>query len=617
MDVAWIDPLLQRLALASAQSLLLVAALLGIQRLWPRLPAGTRCTLWWLASLQLVLGLVWPTPLELPVLPAADTAVLMSAPSPATASTLTAIPSAHAAMATADAMARTSQASHATVPWREALLWLWVSGVLMTLLQSWQGFLQSRRWRKGARVCTRDDVLAIYQDVGAHLGLRTLPPLAVSARIASPQLLGPWHAIVLLPQAALDTFDAEELRMALHHELSHYRRHDLWWGWMPALARHLFFFHPAAHLINREYAFAREAACDEAVVACDPHAAHDYGRLLLRLGVSPRPCAGMAGASPTYRLLKRRLLMLQNTATAPRLLPLALMGAFVMLAALPWRVTARSGAEVAADPKPHAQAAANARPRPAALSVAQAAPAPKPTASPAARATATSKPSASTSTSTSTSTSVTRYGSGGDYAYVLMQGREVTASAESRDFEAARNAQAGSDAPLLWVRKANRAYLIQDAATVKQAQQLWAPVNELGEQQGALGAKQGALGAQQGKLGAQQGNLGSKMGDLGREHAKLATLQVSLAMSDGAEADRKRADIDRQASQLDARQAELSKQQEALGRQQEALGSQQEVLGKQQEELGRRQQAASDQADARMRQLIDQAIARGVAQPVG
>ena len=37
-----------------------------------RLPAGAQCGLWWLVALQAVLGLLWATPLELPLLPAVE-----------------------------------------------------------------------------------------------------------------------------------------------------------------------------------------------------------------------------------------------------------------------------------------------------------------------------------------------------------------------------------------------------------------------------------------------------------------------------------------------------------------------------------------------------------------
>ena len=642
MDAAWLEPFLLRLGITSLHSLLLVGAILLIQRLWPRLPAATRATLWWLAALQLVLGLAWPRPLEVPLLPApAAQVATASQAATARASTATAIatdhnPSAQAVRAapmtvlavTDPAQGGTASQAESTpssgLPWAQLLAWLWLTGVIMTALQSLHAYQQSRAWRRNSQRCVQPQVLAIYADVGAQLHLHALPPLQVSADIASPQLLGPWQPIVLLPQAALHEFDSEEIRMALHHELSHHQRRDLWWGWLPAIARHLFFFHPAAHLIVREYAFAREAACDEAVLACDHYAAHDYGRLLLRLGVAPRPCAGMAGASPTYTLLKRRLLMLQNSTAATRGLPLLLIAATVVVAALPWRVTAQAPASAA--PTVTAQAQANAQPRAQAHAavVAQATPAPKPSATPKpAAATVTPRPAPDAPTPPKAPDAADAYqgtvriNGSSDYAYVIMRGREITASAESRDFKDSRRLQAGSNEPMIYVRKGSKTYLIRDAATVQKAQALWKPVSDLGEQQGKLGEAQGKLGAQQGALGAKQGALGSQMGELGRQNAQIALRQVSLSRDDSDAAQKQRQALDQQSEALATRQQALGDQQEALGRQQEALGSKQSALGEQQAALGKLQSAASDRADAQMKQLIDQAIANGQAQPAG
>ena len=61
--------LLRQLAQAAVMGTLFVLAVWVLCRLAPRLPAGVRCALWWLASLKLLLGLVWPAPLTLPLLP--------------------------------------------------------------------------------------------------------------------------------------------------------------------------------------------------------------------------------------------------------------------------------------------------------------------------------------------------------------------------------------------------------------------------------------------------------------------------------------------------------------------------------------------------------------------
>ena len=54
--------LLRQLGHAALMGTLFVLAVWLLCRLAPRLPAGLRCALWWLASLKLLLGLAWPAP---------------------------------------------------------------------------------------------------------------------------------------------------------------------------------------------------------------------------------------------------------------------------------------------------------------------------------------------------------------------------------------------------------------------------------------------------------------------------------------------------------------------------------------------------------------------------
>jgi|GEM_PF-136624 len=345
MTLQWIgETWLPRLLAAGLQSLFLVAAIALLLR-WLRPSAAVRCWLWWCASLQLLLGALWPTPLELPLLPAQWRQAAEAAAAPA-APQLS--PTAQLPFLVTRELATRGEAAAAPAAAPVAIEWLswpaafaavWLAGLIVLAALGARNYLRMRRHVAGARDCEHAPALGAYRALGASLGLGRLPPLRVSAQIDSPQLVGP-PATVLLPQRQLAQLSDDELAMALHHELTHLRRRDLWWGWVPALARCLFFFHPLAHLIAREYAIAREQACDASVLDSRRYAAHDYGRLLLRLGVAPRPAAALAGASPTYTVLKRRLLMLQNSTSPARLGGIALAAAVALLGLVPYKVTA-------------------------------------------------------------------------------------------------------------------------------------------------------------------------------------------------------------------------------------------------------------------------------------
>jgi bla regulator protein BlaR1 len=132
--------------------------------------------------------------------------------------------------------------------------------------------------------------------------------------------------------------------MALCHELAHVKRRDLPLGSVPALVEALFFFHPFARLATREYALSREAACDAAVLDALDAPPHEYGRLLLHLGVAmPRMGLSVAGMSSASACLKRRLVMLDDPPVSlrrPRLLTVAAVCAMA-IAMVPVRLVAR------------------------------------------------------------------------------------------------------------------------------------------------------------------------------------------------------------------------------------------------------------------------------------
>lgn len=610
-----------RLFAASVQSTLLVAVVWTLCRLLPRLPAAARCWLWWLVALQLVVGVLWTSPLALPLLPADSEMPAMLAPlqpfaATAAANATAVMPAAPQASSLSVAVAPPSSAWS----WPLALSLLWLLGLSFMITRTLVGYLATRRLLRESVPC-RDATLvqALKLAAEAH-GMRKAPTLRLSSTISSPQLIGPWSPVLMLPAHRLPLLDADELDMALTHELTHLQRGDLWWGLLPALAQHVFFFHPLAHLAAREYAFAREAACDAAVLAGNPHCAGDYGRLLVRLGVAARPSAGLASASPTFLMLKRRLLMLQQNASPLRASALALTLAVALVGVVPYRVTAHAAQTIA--PTSNPAPAANPVPVPVPVPVPMetpnamassqtmvasrivpappAAPAP-PKAPPVPSVVAAGVPAVPPAPPLVTRGSWTH--SNSDYAYVLIDGTTTNAIGSTGDLRAAKSQQRNGEA-LLWVRKDGNKYVVRDAATLRRLQAAHAPVAKLGEEQGQLGAKQGELGAQQGGLGARQGEIGAQQGELAAQLAAAVARSVNTG-SDASETE---------VSAIEQRLAALGKQQDQLGREQHAFESKQQELSRQQQALGERQRLASEAAQRETDRLIDAAIAKGLAQ---
>ena len=316
-----------------------VAAVWLVCRLVPRLPAAVRCGLWWAACLKMLLGLTGLPAVQLPLLPAPSSppaARVVVAPGVAQPLQISG-PGAGAsekakqgqrghqgqqgqesadAVPISVAIAEAKPVSPGTIgAW--ALAALWIAGLLILALKALGQFRRTRRIVRDAEPVGEGGVRAAFAEICARLGLRRAPGLRGSSEVRTPQVTGLAAPVVLIPRAGLERLTPAEVAMTLCHELVHLRRKDLWLGWVPALAHRLFFFHPLAALAVREYAVAREAACDAEVLRVLGSAPQAYGRLLLRWGVAPRETGlAVAGASPSLQNLKRRLQMLQQTSDA-------------------------------------------------------------------------------------------------------------------------------------------------------------------------------------------------------------------------------------------------------------------------------------------------------------
>jgi hypothetical protein len=160
------------------------------------------------------------------------------------------------------------------------------------------------------------------------------------------------------------------------------------------------------------------------------------------------------------------------------------------------------------------------------------------------------------------------------YVYFAAASQSSTMSGSTEDWHRAKSLRVGREG-LLYFRLHGAAYVIRDAATLRQAEAILAPQRELGERQAGLGSRQAALGRRQAALGMEQARLGRQ----------------ARGGGEGFE-----------------------RRQEALSAQQEVLSGQQDVLGRQQDGLSREQDRVGRQVDAGLRTLFGEAVRRGVAQ---
>lgn len=664
MDTTMLIPMLERLGWTSLQTVLLVALVYGVCRALPSLSAATRCRLWWLVSLQAVLGLFWSQPLQLAWLPAPQ-AVAMSATDVAADMVYPLAPEASAQLLAA--MPMPAADVPAVAWWAVALATLWMSGVLLMALRTFGEWRRCRALLAAAYPCEDEALVQALQLASDAHGVRPAPRLWMSTQVDAPQLVGPFRPVLLLP-AGDNALQGDALDLALTHELQHLQRRDLQWGLLPALAQHLFFFHPLLRLSVREYAQAREEAVDAAVVGQHGASRQAYGRLLLQLGVAPQPHLGVASAAPDTTSLKRRLLSLQSRRSCPSILAMALTAMVLVVGVAPMRLVAApvppappappAAPKVVPPPPPKAPKAPPAPPSSARVPAVPVAPAPP--AEPADVEALSGPDDADVAVdvdadvdvdtgmhsehTTSRTTSITTYGrldlgKSPPEAFVLVDGDSTFANGGMDDVTVARR-QLGKG-PALWFRKGDKRYVVRDPMMIQSLQRAYSGAADLGRQQSELGRQQSALGRQQGELGRQMGEMGRLQGeearrmalaaaeaarsavaahDINREAAAEAAKAARGATNDAAiarEAAREAAAEARRAMQEvdnETARATHTRGMQRLASQQSELASRQAALGSRQAALGERQARVHEQASRQAQQVIARALASGKAE---
>ena len=212
---------------------------------------------------------------------------------------------------------------------RAAVLWLWVA-VSLVLWNVWR-LLRYRRLieQAGNKVNSRLQQIAVEEARLAGIGgdVRLLAsPLA-----QSPMLVGFFRPTILLPSEQVPDSDA---RFILAHELTHFRRKDLWKKLLVLMVRCIHWFNPIVYLLNRDFSRWLETSCDEQVVSSlDRDQRKEYGRLLIDYAPASQyagPKLYVSFASCRYKLKRRISIMLNSNKKTRSLLGPALAVALVV-----------------------------------------------------------------------------------------------------------------------------------------------------------------------------------------------------------------------------------------------------------------------------------------------
>ena len=496
--------------------------------------------------------------------------------------------------------------------------------------------------------------------------------LRSSRAVSSPVTIG---SGVLLP-AGYSNWEREKLRIVLAHERSHIRQADFYLQLLAGVYAALFWFSPLGWWLKRKLSDLGEAISDRAGLE-QAASRSSYAQLLLEFAAAPRPAlmgVAMARSSSLSHRIERLLndSSFRQAFTVSRrraLLAFLLVPAALFAATSLVRVQAAGQDASAASPAPVQAPAAALAPRtgqsnppeaiePAASVEPPAAmapiaplspPAPRAGLAPAAPVIAPMSPqqsppaqpapppnitvgrgeSMTISNSRAHGYSYSRSGRGEGYAYSFHSGDEdsyalVTSPSggvrwsgdwndgRRRDIEKA--AQVAHGGKFLWFEHEGKSYVIDDPSIIAGIEAMYQPIDELGRQQEELGKRQEELGRQQEELGRRQEQVTAPAPDVTAEIAKIEAALAKLKARQGTNVTQEDlSDIQEKMGDL---QSKLGDIEGKLGEEQGKLGEQQGKLGEQQGKLGEEQGRLAQQADSKVREIIDQSLTNGKARPV-
>jgi bla regulator protein blaR1 len=537
--------------------------------------------------------------------------------------------------------------------------------VLAFFLRLAVGIRYGKRLQDAATLIRDARAAEILSAASRSAGLSAIPRLAESEMLSVPLMLGVREPSILLP-AGWRKWDDEEFAAVLAHELSHVERHDALWQRLALIHRAIFWFSPLAWWLDRHLADLSEQASDEAALAggadCTRYAETLLG-FFAELEAAPERVwwhgVAMAKAGQAEKRVERILAWrkamssaLSNRLTKALAIWLVICAAPVvaLTASLhPSFFTLQAQQIPAPAPPPPPQLAppanpsASAAPEPAPLLAV--APLPNLPNDP-------SEPSASDAapnvvplpplqqvepappasqvpvTPPAPPTPAADWGNwnwgvngwpwGSRFVIVTPGSEPWMMSGSQEDMQHAKSLRDKIPGDFIWFERDEKSYIIRDQATVERAKQLWAGGGDFAKEQEALRKKQEELGKQMREEVQQKMNeLRVKIPDLTAEIQKLQS-EVKDLNTSGATM-QQLGDLQREVGELQQALGEsrwqAGSQMHDLEQQAGDLGHQMGELGRQEGEIARQQVERARQEAEQMKQLLDDAIAKGLAKP--
>ncbi|EDY83485.1 peptidase, M56 family protein [Verrucomicrobiia bacterium DG1235] len=150
--------------------------------------------------------------------------------------------------------------------WEHALVTLWLIGFLVLMARLLMNAVRLHRFFNRAERQNSGRLYEIFKDTRRRFGIHANVPLLVSADVKTPGIAGIFNPRVVIPKFCAEDLSDEEVRCVLLHELTHYKRGDLFLHHLLMLICFVHWYNPLVWLVFRQFKISMEQACDADVV---------------------------------------------------------------------------------------------------------------------------------------------------------------------------------------------------------------------------------------------------------------------------------------------------------------------------------------------------------------
>jgi beta-lactamase regulating signal transducer with metallopeptidase domain len=142
------------------------------------------------------------------------------------------------------------------------LLWI-IPAIVIFGYHLWKYAKFNRLVNRWGKAIADDETIDLFENIKDEMKIRRNIELRKCSFVSTSMLIGFWRPMILLPEK---NFDAEELSLIFLHELTHYKRGDLFIKLASVVVLSVHWFNPAVYLMSAAMQTDSEASCDETVL---------------------------------------------------------------------------------------------------------------------------------------------------------------------------------------------------------------------------------------------------------------------------------------------------------------------------------------------------------------